>query len=679
MKSNLVLCLFLLYFIFGSNSSFCQVVLAFQGAEVGDTWSYTSSGAGPEAITESSLSPNILSGSGSIVVGGNTGGGSCFSGGSGNGPNTFRNFVFNPIDISSSSNSIRTLTFNFGTRHPSCNGTGWDSGENLVFTPVLDGVPLSPITIISGAGNANYPISSNQYSYEIPKCVGTFSFTIGVNTNRKDELLFLDDVRLTCPVLNAAIVEPDSISGPLAICSGGLFNYSVPIFNGQSVVWDNIPVGASSSYLNNTHDTIVLDFNNVAIGNYSLSARIVDSCGLSQSAEVVANIQIIDEIDELIISGPDTICNGASIQLFTNYIGGLTWSNGAITDTISIISGGVYHVDYVSQCGVLSASKNITELLTLEAEIFPEGPILMCDGESINLYSSLPGANSWSTGDLADSIIVSHEGLVYLTNTNYCGTSTDSILINYIPTSIDYLISSSQSHLCNGDEATLSIQVNSGATAIWESTGEGENLVVMEAGVYVVELRNECLVISDSVTITSSEIQGEILANPQTGEAPLLVDFSFLGSGSDLSYTWDFGNASFSNDSTAQITYNESGTFVVNLLLTDQFGCELLLNDIVKVTEIYTSTIFVPNSFTPNNDGFNDVFYVKHSDISEFSILIFNRWGNEIYKSNNVDFVWNATNRSGDAVSDGTYVYIIEAKGLDKVPYQLTGFIQLIR
>jgi len=103
-----------------------------------------------------------LIGTRALVAGGNTGGDSCFSGGTGNGPTVFRNFVFSEIDISTSGYFTRTLRFNFGTRQPTCNGTGWDSGENLIFTPVLNGITQQSITVATGV---------NQLLQGQPQCV----------------------------------------------------------------------------------------------------------------------------------------------------------------------------------------------------------------------------------------------------------------------------------------------------------------------------------------------------------------------------------------------------------------------------------------------------------------------------------------------------------------------------
>lgn len=231
-----------------------QVQLAFQGGEPGNSWSYTSSGADATAQAQAVIANNIVAGTKSIVVGGNTSGGSCIDGGGGNGPSVARLFNFSPIDITSSNNFIRTLSFHWGSRYPICVGTGWDSGENLVFTAFYDGVGQPPITIASGGNNANFNIQSFSFTHSIPQCVNSFHFNISLTTNRRDELLFLDNVTLSTPQLNNAPIQvnlticesqlPYSWNGLLFLQAGSQVQTLTNSFGCDSLVQYNLNVVA---------------------------------------------------------------------------------------------------------------------------------------------------------------------------------------------------------------------------------------------------------------------------------------------------------------------------------------------------------------------------------------------------------------------------------------------------
>lgn len=71
------------------------------------------------------------------------------------------------------------------------------------------------------------------------------------------------------------------------------------------------------------------------------------------------------------------------------------------------------------------------------------------------------------------------------------------------------------------------------------------------------------------------------------------------------------------------------------------------------------ATLFIPNAFTPNNDGINDFFKVAATNIEMKSFRIFNRWGEEIFKSNTINFSWDG-NFNNNKCSDGAYYYVLQ-------------------
>ena len=91
------------------------------------------------------------------------------------------------------------------------------------------------------------------------------------------------------------------------------------------------------------------------------------------------------------------------------------------------------------------------------------------------------------------------------------------------------------------------------------------------------------------------------------------------------------------------------------------------------------SSILIPNVFTPNGDGQNDVFMVDGTNLESVEAEIFNRWGLSMYSWNQVNGGWNGRTTSGTEVPDGTYFYIITAKGLDGTEYFKKGAFSLIR
>jgi len=317
-KPFLILAIVSAALLYLTQQSHAQVTLAFQGGENGDNWGYTSSGADATATFEANQFPNIISGLRSIVVGGNTGGGSCIDGGSGNGPATQRTFTFDPVDISSSNLTARTLTFHWGNRFPICLGTGWDANENLIFTPILDGVPQPQQTLAIGGNDATFNIQTNQFSYSIPPCVNTFAFSIYVTTNRRDELLLLDDVRLSAPSLNETPEIDALLSGETIVCAGENSALTVTPISGASYTWNGIPTSATIIG-SNTSNSIEIDWGNTNAGTYNITVSAnISVCNQSiSSVPFMIPIQILPTSSSSITAA---ICDGESYSIgTTNY------------------------------------------------------------------------------------------------------------------------------------------------------------------------------------------------------------------------------------------------------------------------------------------------------------------------------------------------------------------------
>lgn len=117
----------------------------------------------------------------------------------------------------------------------------------------------------------------------------------------------------------------------------------------------------------------------------------------------------------------------------------------------------------------------------------------------------------------------------------------------------------------------------------------------------------------------------------------------------------------------------EPTTYTV--LYTDPNGCraETSLNAILR------PNLYVPNTFTPNGDAFNNTFKVTALNIDEFEILIFNRWGEIIYSSTDVNEGWDGY-YNGEICKDGTYTWKITFKGKTTSETQVkTGFVTLLK
>jgi gliding motility-associated-like protein len=171
-----------------------------------------------------------------------------------------------------------------------------------------------------------------------------------------------------------------------------------------------------------------------------------------------------------------------------------------------------------------------------------------------------------------------------------------------------------------------------------------------------------------------------------SGSAPLEIRFIALPSGDNVRYEWNFSEyPTFSStfltrfDSETTYTFNSSGTFYVRLQSTDM---DTGISDETDpfVIRIAESELRVPNAFSPNGDGVNDVFRVSHKSLISFDATVFNRWGQKLYHwgLENIDGGWDGT-AHGAQVPVGVYYVVVKAKGADGVVYNHKGDINILR
>ncbi|MGI4749633.1 MAG: PKD domain-containing protein [Janthinobacterium lividum] len=186
-----------------------------------------------------------------------------------------------------------------------------------------------------------------------------------------------------------------------------------------------------------------------------------------------------------------------------------------------------------------------------------------------------------------------------------------------------------------------------------------------------------------STTINASDITTVPVAAfdaspmiPGTGAVPLTVSFTNLSSNAD-SYLWDFGDGTTSTLINPQHLYTTKGSFTVKLTATNKGACSNTVS-LGKLILRYDVTIFIPNTFTPNNDAINDDFGVKITNLKDYRIQIFNRYGQQLYEAKNILKRWDGF-YNGQPVPVGTYYYVITATTLNDDNLKEAGYITVLR
>jgi gliding motility-associated-like protein len=212
-------------------------------------------------------------------------------------------------------------------------------------------------------------------------------------------------------------------------------------------------------------------------------------------------------------------------------------------------------------------------------------------------------------------------------------------------------------------------------TKVYSITDIGEYEVLVKDNVNGCASRVGFNVISGSLTANFE-------ADKYSGYAPLTVNFSNTSSSTlgnaGVSSRWTFGNGMTSTLNVVPVVYTQPGTYSVTLY-TLKGACLESKQAIIKVE--VPSKLVIPNVFTPNNDGANDLFFLEAKNLAEINAVIYDRWGHIIYEviSASGNIAWDGKNQAGKDVSEGTYFYIIKATGKDGTPYDYKGTVNLFR
>ncbi len=130
----------------------------------------------------------------------------------------------------------------------------------------------------------------------------------------------------------------------------------------------------------------------------------------------------------------------------------------------------------------------------------------------------------------------------------------------------------------------------------------------------------------------------------------------YVGNGNACYYVLGDGDT-LMNTINGSHSYSQPGVYTIIQYVSNNFGCTDTAYQTVRIEG--QPTIYVPNAFTPNNDGVNDAFGAKGTMIVDFKMYIFNRWGQLIFTGNNIDDYWDGSDPSGKRSPNDVYVYKI--------------------
>ncbi len=354
-----------------------------------------------------------------------------------------------------------------------------------------------------------------------------------------------------------------------------------------------------------------------------------------------------------------------------------------------------YIVEVRDECGQsVQTQIVVTTGPTPPLNITAVGDTVMCAGmESVLSVTSVTGGGgaysySWipvgigSSDGASLAVRVDNNAAYTVTVTDQCGNQADTTILVVVSVFDPLIIEvPNDTIVCPGEIVPLWVTISGGAgdsQAVWPGIGNGTNLS-WTAGQ---EERNIIVQVTDACgTVATASVLVSVFPADVNIDARELSEgvWQFRGTldpPSGNSVEWDLGDGtSATGVLDVTHTYQDYDAHWVFLRIVTPDGC--IAVDSVR-TRPPSATIYFPNSFTPNDDGFNDSFGGEGIMVDIYELLIFDRWGSLIFESHSMDQRWDGR-VNGEEPVIGVYPYRYRAKGLSMPFHQGFGHINLLR
>lgn len=435
------------------------------------------------------------------------------------------------------------------------------------------------------------------------------------------------------------------------------------ICNGDSIL---LTASGTGNYTWNTGSTNTSIYVSSA-GSYFVTST--SSCGSSSDTITITDAPTINLA---LIASSTEICDGNSATLTASGAPNYTWFNGNTNNSENVTSSGNYYVIGYNNCYRDSQSVFINVIHQPTVSISSSAPSLeICVGESITLTATGSGNYLWNTSATSTSIVVTSAGSYTVSSSNTCFSVSDTVTIVNGIFPVASIVG--DSILCNNEVITLS--ASGGDNYIWSNGNTSSSSTFNSGGQVYVIAANNCGVDTAYFNISNFSLSASFTSDYVYGsDVPIDVIFTNTSTNA-TTYHWNFGNGNLSSIENPTNTYTTNGTYSVSLTASNLHCSDVFETELIFETP---NGVFIPNVFTPNNDGTNDVFSIVGENIAALHAEIYNRWGEKLFSWDSVTDFWDGT-YNGKSASDGTYFYVAKIKWQDKTEETIRGHVTLLK
>jgi gliding motility-associated-like protein len=467
--------------------------------------------------------------------------------------------------------------------------------------------------------------------------------------------------------VSVAVQPLISLAGDSVSCNSGPVQLIANCPSGQTFHW--------SSGISSTNDTILISTGFPAyISAYAFDGicnSMLDSIWVDTLSSPTLSVNFLPSscINDTVHFSASTNASNFTWNFGHSASGASNTSN--LANPIHVYnSAGNYSINLVAQnyCGSMSYTSPITVQVGPQVQVPNDTTI--CKGQSVNLIAS-GGTNYVWTGAISSNVssvlvtpLVPSTYIVKASN-GTCFGIPDTIVVNPIDKPI--VLVSGIDTVCNSELITLT--ATGASTYFWNgASGTSIDTIQVAPNVNstysVVGAIGACL--SDTsffkVTVSNLSIADYSYSLDTCSGEIIFLNKSSLAN----SYKWIFGDGFESSLMHPIHSYSESGTYQTSLITNPGKSCSDTLIDEIKYEQNPEGYLFIPNAFTPDGDGLNDVFTIKSFHKCKLLKLeIYDRWGVLIYQTQGYQISWNGKS-NGFLVPLGVYIYVVNFNDTEK-------------
>ncbi len=511
------------------------------------------------------------------------------------------------------------------------------------------------------------------------------STTCNIVDSLQYSILVLDEINDTLPVVKT--------------CKGDSVEIGIPPHNDPSVIYNWSP----SIWIPGVPPVTFMPIGNISKSRTNVLPRNDTTFYLTINNGVCTDsiVQFVDVIDLEADAGPDLELCDSVINITAKGEGDslmYIWSsNGNFTDTLN---------SNLTDSVLVCHAKNLNELylkitdgmcedidtvgIDFKIDITDSVITPSCHGDSNGqIFASASGGNApyeyyWSTGTTGSTIsgLPGGDYTVTVTDSDSCIAVKDINLPDPQPLDNQNSITNVPcEEVCMGEIAASTSGGTQPYDYEWSDGQTAQTATNLCAGIYTVTISDDhACKMTDTAVVEDISVYFNFDAQAKKdtifqGQSTVLFTTDTL----NYMYDWQPANG-LKNPTAASTVASPDGTTTYILTVTDQYGCTFVDTVTIHVLPVTCEEpyIFVPNAFTPDGDGKNDVLYVRSRYAEDIYFAVYNRWGEKVFETTDINKGWDG-NIKGEKADQGVYVYRLKVICFTGEIFEKSGNVTLIR